>query len=1041
LDTWIGGYGDDISVRSLLTLSLLLALALSCPAQTFNTLNADVVVHMDTSSAGTAFTSTIGNAGVSVASGSTATWATVPTTCSGTGSPTFEVGANQSVANLGAVQINGGGTLYPAGSLIYNTIGHQDGCTISNAQLNLGGTIASSTPIHWLEAITITATLPVNGTSGDFDHVIMWNNTGYASVGQFVSGETGGTYCTSMPSGTWGIRIEASQPTTNHAPCISVPAPTSATPSVTYWVSQTWTVGSPYKHTLYVYTQDGTQVPCSTSYGGGTATGSCNSDGGVSVTEASGPTTGTQFITIGNNEIGYNNGTVTYFGDIFICGSTCSTPYFWTQNSTVDPWVGVIAPPRGSDWSIDGVVGGIPSGSWSQCVTTACSAVTSAGTSVTTTQINSALSSAPNDTYVLLPTGTLTNVTTCPTLIGLSNVVLRGAGAGASGTIIEPTSECFDIYNSNSPLTYSGNASNLTTWTPGGGVGGANPFTTTNFYPQGTNSIILSSVSNLLVGGEILLDQIDPTIDYGGLLVSQLDSGGTAVSPGVAGPWSSLGNSVNAARGTCHGGSPCYSQLQEVTVTSCNGTTTIGASCSGSNVVVVFSPGLDMPNWGYDYAGNALTTSAWWPSASSQYVGIENLQINMANCSGCIAIHEVIANNTWVKGVAIINGNPSNSGLIKVEVGHHFTVENSYLFGGITGTAGVYGIELDACSDCLALNNIVHGITTPFISNSSTLNTTWAYNYAINGFYTSGLLYNIPASGCHGSGVAKDLIEGNITNGATQDTIHGTCNLESYFRNNFWGQYPACADSSSYSGAYGTCTQNMTPMNDSVFHRFSSFIGNVLGTSGIQTVYSTTNFETGSGPYAIYQYGGQTVTGPDANTQLTAILWGGSDVVTGFTSPRFNCNEVGEGTAIQSLALSQFRLYSNCPSSDTLPNSFIYSSQPSFLSVASKPWPLIGPDVTGGNLILCSSGTYSGAVVNNVSLCTGGTGSTYGGGHANSNPAMDCFFAMGGNPYGTNGVLTGFTHSNCAYLTDNSGASQGVSKLGKTVNKGKVIIE
>ena len=996
-------------VLRMIRLSVILGfLASIATAQTFNTLNADVVIHMDTSTPGTAFTSTIGNAGVTVASGSTASWATVPTTCSGTGSPTFEVGANQGVGNLGGVQINGGGTLYPAHSLIYNNIGHQDGCTLSNAQLNLGGTIASSTPIHWLEAVTITATLPVNGTSGDFDHVIMWNNTGFASVAQFVSGETGGTYCTGMPSGTWGIRIEASNPSTNHSPCISVPAPTSGTPGVTYWVSQTWTVGSPYTHYLYVYTQDGTQIPCSVSYGGGTGTGSCNSDGGVSVTETSGATTGTEFLTIGNNEIGYNNGTLTYFGDIFICGSSCSTPYFWQQNSTVDPWAGVVAPPRGSDWSIDGVVGGIPSGGWSQCVTAACNTLTSAGAGATTAQINSALSSAPSNTYVQLASGTYSSATTPPTFTGLNNVVLRGAGANL--TIFQPTAE-WELFNSNSSLTYSGNATNLTTWTPGGGVGGVNPFTTTNFYPQGTNTIILSSVSNLLVGGEILIDQNDPTIDYGALLVSQLDSGGTAVSPGVAGPWSSLGNSVNAARGTCHGSSPCYSQLQEVTVTSCNGTTTIGASCVGSNVVVVISPGLDMMNWGYDYAGNALTTSAWWPSASSQYVGIENLQLNMVNCSGCSAIHYVIANNSWVSGVAIINGGPTNTGLIKAEVGHHITVQNNYLFGGITGTAGVYGIELDACSDCLAVNNIVQGITTPFISNSSTLNTTWGYNYAINGFYTSGLLYNIPASGCHGSGVAKDLIEGNITNGATQDTIHGTCNLETYARNNFWGQYPACANSASYSGAYGACTQNMTPMNDSVFHRFSNFAGNVMGTSGVQTTYSTTNFETGAGPYAIFQYGGQTVSGPDANTQLSAMVWGNSDVVTGFGSPRFNCSEVGEGTAIQSLASVQVRLYQPCPSSQTLPASFIYSSKPSFM--ITKPWPLIGPDVTGGNLLVCTSGTYSGSIVTNSSQCAGGASSTAFNGEANSNPAMDCYLSvMGGNPYGTGGPLT-FNASSC----------------------------
>ena len=52
----------------------------------------------------------------------------------------------------------------------------------------------------------------------------------------------------------------------------------------------------------------------------------------------------------------------------------------------------------------------------------------------------------------------------------------------------------------------------------------------------------------------------------------------------------------------------------------------------------------------------------------------------------------------------------------------------------------------------------------------------------------------------------------------------------------------------------------MVPENESVFHRFSNFIGNVLGTTGVETVYSGTTFATGSGPYPIYQYGGQTVS-------------------------------------------------------------------------------------------------------------------------------------------------------------------------------------
>jgi hypothetical protein len=57
------------------------------------------------------------------------------------------------------------------------------------------------------------------------------------------------------------------------------------------------------------------------------------------------------------------------------------------------------------------------------------------------------------------------------------------------------------------------------------------------------------------------------------------------------------------------------------------------------------------------------------------------------------------------------------------------------------------------------------------------------------------------------------------------------------------------------------------------------------------------------------------------------------------------------------------------PASQTLPPSFYLSVRPSWWP-ASKPWPAIGPDVTGGNV----SGL---------------------GGHAYTTPAQDCYAASG----------------------------------------------
>src|SRR6202034_1888691 len=63
-------------------------------------------------------------------------------------------------------------------------------------------------------------------------------------------------------------------------------------------------------------------------------------------------------------------------------------------------WSQIINPSRAVTWTgVAGFPGGtLPDSGWAQCVTTACQAVTSAGSSATIAQINAALASAPSDT-------------------------------------------------------------------------------------------------------------------------------------------------------------------------------------------------------------------------------------------------------------------------------------------------------------------------------------------------------------------------------------------------------------------------------------------------------------------------------------------------------------------------------------------------------------------------------------------------------------------------------------------------------------------
>jgi hypothetical protein len=157
------------------------------------------------------------------------------------------------------------------------------------------------------------------------------------------------------------------------------------------------------------------------------------------------------------------------------------------------------------------------------------------------------------------------------------------------------------------------------------------------------------------------------------------------------------------------------------------------------------------------------------------------------------------------------------------------------------------------------------------------------------------------------------------------------------------------------------------------------------------------------------------------------MLWGNADSATGFGSPRFNCSEVPT-----SLTGVQAPFSNPCPSSDSLPASFFTSSQPSWWP-SGKAWPLIGPDVTSGNLLVCSSGTYARSLVTSASACAGGTSGQAADGHANSNPAMDCYLSLGGLPDGTGPALTNFNEASC-YSETTVTAPQPPTNLTATVN-------
>jgi hypothetical protein len=154
------------------------------------------------------------------------------------------------------------------------------------------------------------------------------------------------------------------------------------------------------------------------------------------------------------------------------------------------------------------------------------------------------------------------------------------------------------------------------------------------------------------------------------------------------------------------------------------------------------------------------------------------------------------------------------------------------------------------------------------------------------------------------------------------------------------------------------------------FNRYFNIVGNVLGLAGYHTNYESYTTVTGSQngsscDTSIYRlgWGGNCSNSDnrgDPTLRSTLMRWGNYD--TKNAASRFLASEVPTGLSDYPNAV---------PANNTLPPSFYLNSKPTWWPSA-KAWPLIGPDVTGGNI--------SGFA-----------------GHAYTTPAHDCFTSISGN--------------------------------------------
>jgi hypothetical protein len=614
-------------------------------------------------------------------------------------------------------------------------------------------------------------------------------------------------------------------------------------------------------------------------------------------------------------------------------GSGSNSPTVTTTGGgTEQLWSGVLDPTRATDWTNQGVNSGIPTRA------TICATLSPPG--ITEVQINAAIAACPANQVVFLTAGTYT-LGAGIDFGGHSNVTLRGAGPHLTKITFSVASACVGLGGNVCVLNPSGinpdNPPNVANWTAG--------------YSVGTTTITLDSTTGLVVGSLIFLDQLmDSNVDNGQMWMCD--------APGIC----STEGGVGLTRSN-----PSRGQVHTAVVTSINGLN-----------VTIDRPLID-PNW-----RSSQTPQAWWTNDTIHGVGIEDLSLDYTNAIGSNGIFFGGAYDVWVKNVRSINTARAH---VLNYTATRITVRDSYFYGTQDTGSQSYGVETDSTSGLLVENNIFQHVAVPVVQGKGAVGNVYGYNFAIDDFYCASEDWQQADMYWHNSDNDYTLFEGNDGIGFNADNIHGTSFFGTAFRNFVNGRDPAgCSVSGKSAQTNGVIIQ--------ANNRYFNFIGNVLGTGNYHNNYecyplSSTDASCtqGTSDLSIYSIGWSSNGGTkfsglpnDPLVRSSMMRWGNYDTVN--NAVRFLSTEVPSGISPYGNAV---------PASQTLPASFYLSLRPTTWWItpwSTPPWPSIGPDVTGGNVV---SGSGAASAL---------------GGHVYKIPARLCYENTPiDSAYGSNNVL------------------------------------
>ena len=615
------------------------------------------------------------------------------------------------------------------------------------------------------------------------------------------------------------------------------------------------------------------------------------------------------------------------------------------------------------DWSQAGIpgyntTGVLPSSTWTQSGSTILASTYGNGASDAGPGIQTALNSCGTNHYVLLGVGTFLTSTQAITVP--NGCVLRGSGANQ--TIIKEGL-------SHKVVIVVGGAS-------GPGYAGSGNISVTSSPTASSTTLTVASgnIGSFAVGNLMVLSQLNSNH------VTAAGSSGNCT-------WCDNGE----------GGT----RVEQITLYISGVNTGTGT--------ITFAPALPVS------FTNTPVVEVWTPSKNA---GVENLQVYATEASSLANFDIMSCYQCWVDGV---EGNYADTDSVHVYVENSYQsqVTNSYFSNGYYHQPGTdVTVEIRGSSSLtLIQNNILERLHSGVMIETGTFGNVIGYNYMFGDFDTGAPSANFSAVDFHGANPMFTLIEGNIGALFGGDNIWGSATNNTYFRNWARGTDYACNSTAAgrntvtctpigyptQSGANGWIKYQTINTINPTFQMFNpNFVGDVVGSSESANVldYRGNPLPYVNATWSICAGAGGTPCGTSSRGYGSAA-WG-------FNWGYGEANDSG-GTGANGQGCSGVTTYpceSQLPWSSalvhgvydygtnstiwsgslthTLPASFYLTAKPSWWG--SAPWPAIGPDVTSG---------------------------TFVAGHANNNPAKNCYENTMGGSIGAGSPLSTFNATSC----------------------------